>query len=269
MKRKILFLFLFVVAVSYSYAKDYKISSPDGKIIVTVSPGSDLKWSVTYDGKDVISSAKAGMVLGDGRIPASGETVKKATPGKINQVLETVVAYKRSKINDNCNTLLIAFKSGLAIQFRAYNDGVTYRFETSMKDEITVRNEIADFQFPAGSKAWYPLEESFMSHNERIFIYSSLDTIGSKHLASLPALFKANGINVLVTEADIEDYPGLWIRGEGSGKITGVHPGYPDTEKLNRDRDLYVTKTKDYIAKTKGTRTFPWRAFVITLMTAS
>jgi alpha-glucosidase len=264
MKRKILFLFLFVVAVSYSYAKDYKISSPDGKIIVTVSPGSDLKWSVTYDGKDVISSAKAGMVLGDGRIPASGETVKKATPGKINQVLETVVAYKRSKINDNCNTLLIAFKSGLAIQFRAYNDGVTYRFETSMKDEITVRNEIADFQFPAGSKAWYPLEESFMSHNERIFIYSSLDTIGSKHLASLPALFKANGINVLVTEADIEDYPGLWIRGEGSGKITGVHPGYPDTEKLSRDRDLYVIKTKDYIAKTKGTRTFPWRAFVIT-----
>ncbi len=264
MKHKSLLVILLIMTVSYSYAKDYKVSSPDGKITVTVSPATDLNWSVTYDGKEVISSAKAGMVLVDGIIPVSGEKVRKATPGKINQVLETVVAYKRSKIEDNCNTLLIAFRSGVAVQFRAYNDGVAYRFETSFKDDITVQNEIADLQFPAGSNAWYPLEESFMSHNERIFIYSSLDTIGSKHLASLPTLFKANGVNVLFTEAGIEDYPGMWIRGAGSGKITGVQPGYPETEKLTRDRDMYVTATKDYVAKTKGTRTFPWRAFVIT-----
>ena len=264
MKHKLLFSFLLVLTVSFSYAKDYNVSSPDGKIVVTVSPETDLKWSVSYDGKEVISSARAGMVLGDGKMPESGEKVIKATYGKINQVLESVVAYKRSKTEDNCNTLLIAFRSGLAIQFRAYNDGVAYRFETSLKDEIIVRNEIADFQFPSGSNAWYPLEESFMSHNERIFIYSSLDTIGGKHLASLPTLFKANGVNILVTEADIEDYPGMWLRGGGSGKITAVHPGYPETEKLTGDRNLYVTAARDYIAKTKGTRTFPWRAFVIT-----
>jgi alpha-glucosidase len=263
MKRKFLCFLLLVVAVNYSFAKDYKISSPDGKIVVTVGAGTDLIWSAAYDGKETITSAKAGMVLADGRILGQNETVKKVTPGKINQILETVVAYKRSKINDNCNTLLITFKSGLAIQFRAYNDGVAYRFVTSMKDELIIKNEIADLQFPTGSYSWYPLEESFMSHNERIFIYSSLDTITNKHLASLPALFKANGVNVLFTEADIEDYPGMWIRGAGSGKITGIQPGYPETEKLNRDRDLYVTATKDYIAATKGTRTFPWRAFVI------
>ncbi len=55
----------------------------------------------------------------------------------------------------------------------------------------------------------------------------------------------------------------MWLKGGGSGKITGVHPKYPETEKLNGDRNLFVTSTKDYIAKTKGTRTFPWRAFVI------
>jgi alpha-glucosidase len=264
MRRKLLCFFLLIITVSYSFAKDYKVSSPDGKIIVTVSTGTDLKWSAAYNGKEAITSAKAGMVLGDGRILGQNETVKKLTPGKINQILETVVAYKRSKIADNCNTLLISFRSGLAIQFRAYNDGVAYRFETSMKDDLIIKNEIADLQFPSGSYAWYPLEESFMSHNERIFIYSALDTITNKHLASLPTLFKANGVNILFTEADIEDYPGMWIRGAGSGKIAGVQPGYPESEKLTRDRDLYVTKTKDYIATTKGTRTFPWRAFVIT-----
>lgn len=264
MRRKLLFFFLFVFTVSYSSANDYKVASPDGKIVVTVSAGTDLKWSVTCEGKTAITSAKAGMVLGDGRVLGQNETARRIIPGKIDQVLETVVAYKRSKITDNCNTLLIAFRSGLAVQFRAYNDGVAYRFETSLKDSIIVKNEIADIQFPQGSYSWYPLEESFMSHNERILIYSSLDTIGNRHLASLPALFRANGINVLFTEADIEDYPGMWLRGAGPGRIAGVQPGYPETEKLNGDRDFYVTSTKDFIATTKGTRTFPWRAFVIT-----
>lgn len=263
MKHTSLFFVLLAVTASYSYAKDYKVSSPDGKITLTVSPAADLTWSLSYDGKAIVSSAKAGIALADGRIIGSGEKVRKVTAGKINQVLEPVVAYKRSKTEDNCNTLLIAFRSGAAIQFRAYNDGVAYRFETSLKDDITIKNEIADLQFPTGSNAWYPIEESFMSHNERVFIYSSLDTIGTKHLASLPTLFKANGVNILFTEADIEDYPGMWIRGAGSGKITGVQPQYPETEKLSGDRDLFVTSTKDYVAKVKGTRTFPWRAFVI------
>ena len=124
-------------------------------------------------------------------------------------------------------------------------------------------DEISELVFPAGSHSWYPLETSFMSHNERIFIYSSLDTIGENHLASLPTLFQANGINVLVTESDIEDYPGMWIHGGGPGKISGQWPHYPKSEKLNTDRNLFVTSTEDFIAKTRGTRLFPWRVFVI------
>ncbi len=125
------------------------------------------------------------------------------------------------------------------------------------------RMKFQNCSFLQDQHSWYPLEESFMSHNERKYIYSSADTLKEKHLASLPVLFTANGINVLLTESDIEDYPGMWLRGAGSGKLTGVHPQYPETEKLKGDRNLFVTKTKDYIAQTKGTRSFPWRAFVI------
>jgi alpha-glucosidase len=147
MRRKLLFFFLFVFTVSYSSAKDYKVASPDGKIVVTVSAGTDLKWSVTCEGKTAITSAKAGMVLGDGRVLGQNETARRITAGKIDQVLETVVAYKRSKITDNCNTLLIAFRSGLAVQFRAYNDGVAYRFETSLKDNIIIKMKSLIYNF--------------------------------------------------------------------------------------------------------------------------
>jgi alpha-glucosidase len=192
------------------------------------------------------------------------EIVRKAVTGTINQSIIPVVAYKRSSVTDNCNTLRITFKSGLSVQFRAYNDGVAYRFETALKEELIIKNEITDISFPQGSFSWYPLEDSFMSHNERLFLYASLDTIVQKHLASLPTLFKANGTDVLITESDIEDYPGMWLRGAGSGKLTGVHPAYPETEKALNDRNIAVTATRDYIAKTQGTRSFPWRVFIIT-----
>ncbi len=264
MKRKILCVILVLFTVNYSFAKEYKVTSPDGSVVLTVNAGPGLNWSATFKGTEVITSVKAGMVLGDGKILGENESVRKATQGTVNQVLKPVVAHKHSSITDNYNFLTVSFKSGFAVQFRAYNDGIAYRLETSFKDKIIVKDEISSLQFPSGSHAWYPLEESFMSHNERVFIYSSLDTIGEKHLASLPTLFKSNGVNILLTESDIEDYPGMWLTGAGSGKLKGVHSQYPETERLNGDRNLVVTKTRDYIAQTEGTRTFPWRAFIIT-----
>jgi alpha-glucosidase len=263
MKKSLLLAVIFLFTACYSFAKEYKISSPDNKTTLTVNVGTEIKWSVTYDGKEIINASKIAMILANGKVLGENEKAKKPSVSQLNEIIKPVVANKRSEITNNCNILVIPFTSGFSLQFRAYNDGVAYRFETFFKEDITVKNEISEFRFPSGSKAWYPLETSFMSHNERIFIYSSLDTITDKHLASLPTLFQAAGVNILITESDIEDYPGMWVRGAGSGKISGTWPQYPEVEKLNEDRNLFVTGTKDYIAKTKGTRMFPWRAFVI------
>jgi alpha-glucosidase len=263
MTRSFILVILFAFATSHSFSRDYKVNSPDGKAGITVTAGSELKWSATFEGKEIVRSAKIAMVLADGRILGGNEKVARASVSQMHEVSTPVVPYKRSEITDNCNILKLYFKSGYSVEFRAYNDGVAYRFGTFFKGDITVTNEISELGFPAGSHSWYPLETSFMSHNERTYIYSSLDTIGEKHLASLPTLFHANGVNVLVTESDIEDYPGMWIRGEGSGKISGQWPQYPKSEKLDSDRNLYVTSTENYIAKTNGTRLFPWRVFVI------
>jgi alpha-glucosidase len=263
MTRNFFLVILFVLTTSYALSREYRINSPDGKTVITVIPGSEIKWSASYDGKEIFSSARIAMVLSDGKVLGENEKVGKASVGQLHDIISPVVAYKRSEITDNCNILTLYFKSGFSVEFRAYNDGVAYRFETFFNGDITVTNEISEFAFPRGSHTWYPLETSFMSHNERTFIYSSLDTIGETHLASLPALFQTNGINVLITESDIEDYPGMWIQGGGSGMISGQWPKYPKDEKLSSDRDLFVTITEDYIARTKGTRLFPWRVFII------
>lgn len=262
--KKLFVLLLILAGVSaYSAPKTYKVTSPDGKIIVTVNAGTDIKLSASYQGREVITSLKAGLVQSTGKTFGENETVRKAVYGKIEQVLEPVVPQKHSKIDDRCNTLLITFRSGFAVNFRVYDDGIAYRFETALKGDVIIKNEVSEIMFPSGSRSWYPLEESFMSHNERQYIYSSVDTLKEKHLASLPALFTVDDINVLLTEADIQDYPGMWLKGNGAGGLKGVFPQYPETERLKGDRNLFITKTKDYIAQTKGTRTYPWRAFVI------
>ncbi len=254
---------LSVVIIFNTLAKDYKVSSPDNKNSVTVTVGHEIKWSAYRDGKELFTNSRIAMILSTGKILGENEKVRKVTMSSLNDVIKPVVANKKSEIIDNCNILTISFNSGFSVQFRAYNDGIAYRFETSLKDDITVKNEVSELVFPAESHAWYPLETSFMSHNERTFIYSSLDTITSKHLASLPTLFQTNGVDVLLTESDIEDYPGMWLIGNGGGKLSGTWSKYPDTEKQTNDRDVFITKSKDFIAQTKGTRTFPWRVFVI------
>jgi len=244
-------------------AKDYKVTSPDGKLVLAVTKDSQFSWKATYEGKDLLASGNTSMELTTGTLPALKDRIRKASVKKITETIRPVVPTKRSEIASVCNQLELVFSSGTIIEFRVFDDGFAYRFRTAIDGEITVLNETADLAFPGGTHSFYPLEESFMSHNERTYISSLADTLGEKHLASLPALFQVSGTDVLITEAGIEDYPGMWLRGNMNGKFTGVWPKYPESEELRQDRNLFVTKTKPFIALTTGTRTFPWRAFVV------
>jgi alpha-glucosidase len=263
MTRIVILVSLCVFAAAQAYGRDYRVNSPDGRISLAVTTGNDISMAATYDGRTIFSVNRIGLVVQGGSILGYKEKVGRVSVGQIHEIIRPVVPYKRSEIPNNCNVLTITFKSGFSLEMRAYNDGVAYRFETGLKDQVTIENEISEIAFPEGSHAWYPLETDFMSHNERTYIYSALDTINSVHLASLPTLFQSGGTDILLTESDIEDYPGMWIRGGGSGRITGVWPRYPRSEKLESDRNLYVTGREDYIAKTSGTRLFPWRVFII------
>lgn len=263
MRKKIILSVMLLCLAGTIIAKDYKVTSPDGRITVIVAKEDHVKWVVSYDGKEIMSSSGIAMELASGRMPSVKDKIRKGSVKRVKENIIPVVPVKRSEIVSDYNLLEITFSSGSVLEFRAYDDGVAYRFRSDAEGEITVVNEISDIKFPAGTKSWYPLEESFMSHNERTFIPSLADTITDKHLASLPALFQVNGANILITESDIVDYPGMWIRGEGNSRFRGVWPQYPDKEILRQDRNIFITGTKDYIAVTKGTRTFPWRVFVI------
>jgi alpha-glucosidase len=262
-----IFIILMVTGLMISFpvlSKEYSVKSPDNRLELTVDAGDRVSLNVSYDGKKVISDLNPVMIIDGAELPGSKPARPKVTVSSITDTLLPVVPHKNKMIIDRYRELTLRFRNGCSLVFRVYDDGMAYRFLTSLKNEVTVNNETVAFSLPEGATSWYPLEKGFMSHNEQKFILSALDTLTQKHLASLPALFMTGGIKILLTEADINDYPGMWITGDGRGGVAGIFPAYPAAVKANNDRDIYVTERENYLAKTKGARSYPWRVFIIT-----
>ncbi|MBN1388441.1 MAG: glycoside hydrolase family 97 protein [Bacteroidales bacterium] len=244
-------------------AQESRLESPDRKIELIATYDTQLRWELKMGDRQIILPSGISMELTDQEFPAEKDKIRKIETLIIDEIVKPVIPHKDSEIRNICNEMTINFRSGFAVVFRVYNDGVAYRFKTDIKGNVIVMDERAEINFPGGTTAWYPLEESFMSHNERTYIPTSLDTINEKHLASLPVLFKSNGVNILATESALEDYPGMWLMGNGSNALKGVYPYYPDEERLFGDRNVRVMSRRDFLAETKGERSFPWRVFII------
>ena len=187
--------------------------------------------------------------------------VVSATPTNVSRQLRVPVPQKFALLHEQYNQLRLEFKDGYAVFFRLYNDGMAYRFETSFpQNEVKVYREEANLNFANNYHVYYPKEDSFFSHNEREFVYLALKDIPQSSLASIPAVIDTEeGAKLIIAESDVDDYPGLWLRGNNNSSLSATFPMYPEKEELRGDRNLRVTKTADYIATTKGTRTFPWR----------
>ena len=106
--------------------------------------------------------------------------------------------------------------------FRAYDDGVAYRFESSFpQDNVKVYGEEVSLTFAGNYHVYYPKEDSFFSHNEREFVYLALKDIPQSDIASLPAVIDTNdNVKLIVAESDVDDYPGLWLRGESNNSLS-------------------------------------------------
>jgi alpha-glucosidase len=105
------------------------------------------------------------------------------------------------------------------------------------------------------------------SHQERQYLYLPVSEVTDKRFSSIPVLVDAPGNDkIAITEADLFDYPGLYLTGarHNPRQLTGIFPHYPLKEQMTRDRDVRVVERADYLARTAGSRTFPWRVMVIT-----
>ena len=89
MRKTLLAGFLFVFIAGYSFAKEYKVGSPDGKIQLAVNVDSDIRWSASLDGKELINCTGVSMILADGKVLGANEKVKRTKKRLSASTLET------------------------------------------------------------------------------------------------------------------------------------------------------------------------------------
>lgn len=236
-----------------------KLNSPDGAISVTIHINDRIQYDLAVNESAVIKNATLSLKI-DAAVLGQSPKLKSVTPRSYDGVLHPVVRQKAAELREHYNELRFEFEGAYAVVFRAYNEGVAYRWETSLSAaQVKVIDKEVALNFADTFTVYYPEEESFYSHNERVFLPRSLGDLAAKNLASIPAVVDAHGVKIAIADSDVIDYPGLWLHGTSGSALAGTFPHYPLEEKLTGDRDFKVTKTADYLAVTKGTRTYPWR----------
>lgn len=266
-KKIIVFLvILFFSRATVLFSQDYTLSSFDDNLKITIDVLPKLNWSVTYKNDVIITESEIALELNDGRVLGRSSIVSKATETFSDKAITPVIAQKNSSIPDKYKQLRLDFSSGFSVEFRVYDDGVAYRFVTALGDEIIVKNEVADLNFAKGTTSLFPEEENMVSHYERDYVSVKLDTLTNNKFASLPVLMEIGNVKIVVTESDLYDYPGMFLYGTNGNGLTA---GFPKAVKEAtpapgaEDRNQVIV-SEDYIAKTSGNRSFPWRTFIIT-----
>jgi len=251
---------LYTTKASASLASTYDLSSPNGHIQIKIQAGERITYDIAVNSKTVIRNATLALDIDHTNIGANPK-VNGTKNDTVERDIECPVPQKSAKIHEAYKELRLEMAGNYAVVFRAYNEGVAYRFETTLsQNAVKVYNEDVSLNFAGDYNVYYPKEESFFSHNEREFLYVALKNIPATSIASLPAVVDTGeGIKLIIGESDVDDYPGLWLHGNSNDSLSGTFPHYPLKEDARNDRDIRVAETADYIADTKGTRTFPWR----------
>lgn len=255
--------------------KVFQLASPDNKIQVTVTVTEKITWAVQHEGQTILAPSPMALQLaGDEQLGVNPKLIS-AKQQVINETISTV-AYKKDVVTNNCNQLTLTCKGNYGIIFRAYNDGVAYRFFTQRKEDIIVNSEQAAFSFGKDYTAFIPHTsdlregEKYSCSFEEFYTETPVSKFGTDTLGYLPLLIQFdNNKKAVLLEADVQDYPAMFVQRHKENALTlnATFAPYPLEEALGKQSKInYIpTKRADYIAQTKGTRSFPWRVLSISV----
>ena len=262
----------FCLAAVAVQASDYKVTSPDGHIAVTVTDtDAALTWQIDYDQQPVLLPSAIGMEWTQGKKTYGIGKVGKVAPWKHEgSYLNTF--YKKEYVSDNYNQLLLYTNRHFTIEVRAYNDGAAWRLLSTNK-RYQVMRELTEFRFPGNPQAFVPYVNDLRGGERYSYSFESyydeqpLSAMYADSLAITPmAVCLDGGLKAIVMDAGVEDYPGMMLlKGDGNTLKADFAP-YPLEQAVLGFGGLNYTPTKraDFIAKVDGPRDFPWRAVVVT-----
>lgn len=250
-------------------SKAQTLLSPGKRIKVEVSVGTTVSYQVYFDDKLIVEPSFIDMQLANGVKLSNTRGYRNLIRRSVHEVITSPVPEKRRLIPDIYNELVIELRSPFTISFRAYDDGVAYRISSKIKDSIIVQSESAVFSFPHASLLYSEAiqggrTDRFHTSFEENYFTKPFDSLTEKNLLFKPAVVLSSP-KVAIAESDVDDYPGMFLSGTGKNQLVASFAPYPKTIRaaMAEYSQNVVTERAHYIAKTNGTRNFPWRILMI------
>lgn len=248
--------------------KKYVLSSPDGTLKVEISAGNELAYQVMHGNDTILSHSNIALVLEDGTIVGKTPRITGERRKKIKDNIESPF-YRFKEFVATGNELDLKLKGGFGIIFRAYNEGVAYRFYTTQSSDIIIKEEQAEFNFKEDYTAYLPYttndKKPMAMAYQNVYDIIPLSKAQPK-LAFLPVTVDCGSVKLTLLESDLEAYPGMFVQSQqGKYGLKGVFAPYPaKTDFYPWRKQEYVTETTDFISRSRGSRSYPWRVLAIT-----
>jgi len=245
------------------FSAPIELLSPDKRIKISVNIKDRIAYAITFNGEPFLADSYLQLNLDQAKLGFNAKLIKK-TLSIVNTTSNPVIPLKNSTVVNHYNLLKLDFKGDFSVEFRAYNDGIAYRFITNKKDSITVNSEDVKLNFNDNVKAAYLETGSFKTSYEILYRQDELGKVNKDKMSVLPILFSTGKYKALLSEADLYDYPCLFVKAVSDKSVDAVFPKLPLSFGEDGDRSKKILKEANYIAKTTGKRSFPWRFLVIT-----
>ncbi len=255
-------------------AEQAQLDSPDGslRLLVSIENGV-ITYSLEKLGSAIINQSRISL-----KTSKHGSVIFQSKPSieiaEVSQIINPLWGITKT-ISDSFKQLTIGCSSDLFVEFRVYNEGIAWRFNTRFDEEIQILDELAEFVLPNDAIAYFPETKGFSTPFEPNYLPMPIGTIGSKQLAQTPIMFKlSNGSVTVISDVNLFEYPGMFLEKSNENSFTATFPRYPKREsqqilgrlklvKWPQLSKMVVRSTNDFIAKTHGNRSYPWRVVMV------
>ncbi len=235
------------------------MSSPNGNVKAKYEPAEGrARLKVSFNGKDMgevlISLNSMPEIFDAAKGPHKASEISRSDKIRATWGIN-------SQIEDSYSQTRMDFKN-CALEVRLYDNAIAYRFVPGINVEII--DEVADFSFAEGSRAYaYPINGHVL-HFQKTWIDSPISELPGKFTYISPLLVapKGAGAKVLITDADVYNYPGLNFKVKpNSSEFSGYFAKYPKDLKP-KGNALTPSSRENYLAKKMAKESLPWRVMI-------
>lgn len=244
-----------------------QLESPSKNICLQVKFTDKIYYAIDFEGENVMWYSPLSLMLQDGTVLGYHPKLVQSHTEEVDEVIPTVWGI-RSEVRNAYNQLTLEMEGGYSVVFRAYDDGVAYRFKTHLDRTIKVMAEEVGFRFLQDHSLVAHVVGDFQTSYEKLYTKYKISEVVEEEFISLPLVVDTPTCKLAITEADLYDYPGMYIRKLGNNNryfLDGLFPAYPTAWEEGGlcQFNLRVTERANYLAETQGVRDFPWRVVIV------